>query len=63
MWQLINTVVPFVILWYLAYKSLSVSYLLALVPSLLAAGFMTKNFHNFYDCTIIHSLKVDLLIE
>ncbi|PEU74463.1 fatty acid desaturase [Bacillus cereus] len=51
MWQLINTVVPFVILWYLAYKSLSVSYLLALVPSLLAAGFMTRIFIIFHDCT------------
>ncbi|PFU35337.1 fatty acid desaturase [Bacillus cereus] len=51
MWQLINTVVPFVVLWYLAYKSLSVSYLLALVPSLLAAGFMTRVFIIFHDCT------------
>ena len=50
-WQLINTVVPFVVLWYLAYKSLSVSYLLALVPSLLAAGFMTRIFIIFHDCT------------
>ncbi|MGG1744118.1 fatty acid desaturase, partial [Bacillus paranthracis] len=45
------TVVPFVVLWYLAYKSLSVSYLLALVPSLLAAGFMTRIFIIFHDCT------------
>ncbi|RVU64502.1 fatty acid desaturase [Bacillus thuringiensis] len=51
MWQLINTVVPFIILWYLAYKSLSVSYLLAVVPSLLAAGFMTRIFIIFHDCT------------
>ncbi|PEZ63969.1 fatty acid desaturase [Bacillus anthracis] len=51
MWQLINTVVPFIVLWYLAYKSLSVSYLLALVPSLLAAGFMTRIFIIFHDCT------------
>ncbi|HDR4423547.1 TPA: fatty acid desaturase [Bacillus cereus] len=50
-WQLINTVVPFIILWYLAYKSLSVSYFLALVPSLLAAGFMTRIFIIFHDCT------------
>ncbi|QKI28485.1 fatty acid desaturase [Bacillus thuringiensis] len=50
-WQLINTVVPFIILWYLAYKSLSVSYLLAVVPSLLAAGFMTRIFIIFHDCT------------
>lgn len=42
---------PFIILWYLAYKSLSVSYWLALVPSLLAAGFMTRVFIIFHDCT------------
>ncbi|PDZ03786.1 fatty acid desaturase [Bacillus cereus] len=51
MWQLINTIVPFIILWYLAYKSLSVSYLLSIVPSLLAAGFMTRIFIIFHDCT------------
>ncbi|OTX91067.1 fatty acid desaturase [Bacillus wiedmannii] len=51
MWQLINTIVPFIILWYLAYKSLSVSYWLSLVPSLLAAGFMTRIFIIFHDCT------------
>ncbi|PEB80468.1 fatty acid desaturase [Bacillus cereus] len=51
MWQIINTVVPFIILWYLAYKSLSVSYWLTLVPSLLAAGFMTRIFIIFHDCT------------
>jgi len=50
-WQIINTVVPFIILWYLAYKSLSVSYWLSLVPSLLAAGFMTRIFIIFHDCT------------
>lgn len=42
---------PFIILWYLAYKSLSVSYWLTLVPSLLAAGFMTRIFIIFHDCT------------
>lgn len=50
-WQLINTIVPFIILWYLAYKSLSVSYWLTLVPALLAAGFMTRIFIIFHDCT------------
>lgn len=42
---------PFIILWYLAYKSLSVSYWLALVPAVLAAGFMTRIFIIFHDCT------------
>lgn len=50
-WQLINTVVPFLILWYLAYTSLSVSYWLSLVPSLIAAGFLTRIFIIFHDCT------------
>ena len=50
-WQIINTVVPFIILWYLAYLSLSVSYWLALVPAVLAAGFLTRIFIIFHDCT------------
>ncbi|WP_456272352.1 fatty acid desaturase [Bacillus sp. AK031] len=50
-WQIINTVGPFVILWILAYQSLSVSYWLALVPMVLAAGFLTRIFIIFHDCT------------
>ncbi|WP_285769437.1 fatty acid desaturase [Peribacillus sp. SI8-4] len=50
-WQIINTIGPFVILWYLAYISLSVSYWLALVPAILAAGFLTRIFIIFHDCT------------
>ncbi|MFJ7726985.1 fatty acid desaturase [Neobacillus sp. NPDC097160] len=50
-WQIINTVVPFMILWFLAFQSLSVSYWLALVPSVLAAGYLTRIFIIFHDCT------------
>ncbi|MDX8365254.1 fatty acid desaturase [Cytobacillus sp. IB215665] len=50
-WQIINTIGPFLILWYLAYISLSVSYLLALVPIVLAAGFLVRVFIIFHDCT------------
>ncbi|MFB5283163.1 fatty acid desaturase [Peribacillus sp. Hz7] len=50
-WQIINTVVPFITLWYLAYISLSVSYWLALVPIVIAAGFLTRIFIIFHDCT------------
>ncbi len=49
--QIINTVVPFIALWYLAYASLSVSYWLALVPIIIAAGFLTRIFIIFHDCT------------
>ncbi|PLT29654.1 fatty acid desaturase [Peribacillus deserti] len=50
-WQIINTVGPFIILWYLAYKSLSVSFWLSLVPAVIAAGFLTRIFIIFHDCT------------
>ncbi|MGE7904580.1 fatty acid desaturase [Peribacillus sp. NPDC094092] len=50
-WQIVNTLVPFIILWYLAYISLSVSYWLALIPAVFAAGFLTRIFIIFHDCT------------
>lgn len=50
-WQIINTLVPFISLWYLAYLSLSVSYWLALVPIVIAAGFLVRMFIIFHDCT------------
>jgi omega-6 fatty acid desaturase (delta-12 desaturase) len=50
-WQLINTLAPFFLLWYLTYVSLSVSYWLALVPAVFAAGFLTRIFIIFHDCT------------
>lgn len=49
-WQLINTIVPFVILWYLAYLSLSVSYWLTLTLAILAAGLLIRIFIIFHDC-------------
>ncbi|MGR3763140.1 fatty acid desaturase [Rossellomorea sp. NS-SX7] len=56
-WQLINTVIPFIILWVLAYQSLSVSYWLALVPMVIAAGFLTRIFIIFHDCTHYNFFK------
>lgn len=50
-WQLINTLGPFFLLWFLAYQSLSVSYWLALIPIVIAAGFLTRIFIIFHDCT------------
>lgn len=49
-WQLVNTLVPFVILWYLAYLSLSVSYWLTLALAIPAAGFLIRTFIIFHDC-------------
>jgi omega-6 fatty acid desaturase (delta-12 desaturase) len=50
-WQLINTILPFVILWYLTYMSLFLSYWVTFIPAILAAGFLTRIFIIFHDCT------------
>jgi acyl-lipid omega-6 desaturase (Delta-12 desaturase) len=50
LWQLVNSVCPFFILWYLAYLSLSVSYLLALPLAMLAGLFAVRIFIIFHDC-------------
>ncbi|MCZ8516265.1 fatty acid desaturase [Paenibacillus filicis] len=49
-WQLVNTVGPFFVLWYLAYLSLSVSYVLTLPIAMLAGGFLVRIFIIFHDC-------------
>lgn len=48
--QLFNTILPFFALWFLAYQSLSVSFLFSLVFSIGAAGFMIRSFIIFHDC-------------
>lgn len=50
-WQLLNTLVPFFLLWFLAYLSLDVSYVLTLLIAVIAAGFLTRTFIIFHDCT------------
>jgi omega-6 fatty acid desaturase (delta-12 desaturase) len=49
-WQLVNSLVPYVILWYLAFRSLAVSYLLTLGLAILAGGFLVRIFIVFHDC-------------
>jgi acyl-lipid omega-6 desaturase (Delta-12 desaturase) len=48
--QIINTIGPFIILWVLAYQSLSISYFLTLGLAVLAAGFLIRIFIIFHDC-------------
>ena len=48
--QLLNTLIPFFLLWYVAYVSLSVSYFLTLFFSIIAAGFLVRIFIIFHDC-------------
>ena len=49
--QIVNTVPPFLILWFLAYQSLSVSIWLTLGIAVIAAGFVIRTFIIFHDCT------------
>ncbi|MDZ5473918.1 fatty acid desaturase [Bacillus sp. 31A1R] len=49
--QMINTIGPFFLLWVLAYQSLSISYWLTLPICIVAAGFLVRIFIIFHDCT------------
>ncbi len=49
-WQIINTVGPFFVLWYFAFLSLSVSIWLTFAIDLIAAGFLIRIFIIFHDC-------------
>ncbi|MFZ7944228.1 MULTISPECIES: fatty acid desaturase [Bacillaceae] len=49
-WQVINTIVPFFSLWFLAYESLSISYFLTLAIAVVASGFLVRTFIIFHDC-------------
>ena len=50
LWQLSNTLIPYVAIWYLMYLSLEVSYWLTGGLALLAAGFLVRIFIIFHDC-------------
>ena len=49
-WQVVNTLIPYAILWYLMYLSLAVSYWITLPLAILAAGFLVRVFIVFHDC-------------
>lgn len=55
--QMINTFLPFLLLWFAAYQSLSISYWLSLAFSVLAAGFVIRIFIIFHDCCHMSFLK------
>lgn len=49
--QIVNTIVPFVLVWILAYQSLSVSYFLTIPLIVIGAGLLVRVFIIFHDCT------------
>ena len=64
-WQIINSVVPFAIVFYLMYRSLSVSYGLTLALAVLAAGFMIRIFIIMHDCghsSFFQSRRANLIV-
>ena len=49
-WQLANTILPYIGLWVLMVYSLRVSYFLTLALAVVAAGFLVRIFIFFHDC-------------
>ena len=49
-WQLLNSLIPYLLLWGLMVWSLKISYVLTLLLAILAAGFMVRLFIIFHDC-------------
>lgn len=49
-WQLVNSIAPYFVLWYLAYRNLEVSYWLTLAFAFVAALFALRVFIIFHDC-------------
>ncbi|MYL34478.1 fatty acid desaturase [Pontibacillus yanchengensis] len=55
--QLVNTLLPFLLLWYLAYQSLAISVWIAVPLAMLAGGLVVRIFIIFHDCTHQSFLK------
>lgn len=50
LWQVCNSVIPFLGMWYLMYRSLGIGYWLTLLLAVPTAGFMVRCFIIFHDC-------------
>jgi omega-6 fatty acid desaturase (delta-12 desaturase) len=49
-WQICNSVIPYVFMWYIMYRSLEYSYWITLLLALVASGFLIRIFIIFHDC-------------
>jgi omega-6 fatty acid desaturase (delta-12 desaturase) len=50
LWQIINTVVPYALLWYLMYRTLEISWWLTVPLAILTGAFLVRIFIIFHDC-------------
>src|ERR1035437_2031803 len=49
-WQICNSLIPYIFLWYFLYKSLVYPYWVTLLLTLIAVGFLVRIFIIFHDC-------------
>src|SRR5690242_11980362 len=49
-WQIVNTLVPFIALWFLMYFTVTVSWWLTVPLAILAGAFLVRVFIIFHDC-------------
>ena len=50
LWQIVNTLGPYLLLWYLMYRSLAVSWWIAVPLAILAGAFLVRLFIIHHDC-------------
>jgi omega-6 fatty acid desaturase (delta-12 desaturase) len=65
LWQLTNSILPYIVLLGLMYNSLEFSYLLTLLLAIPAAGFFLRIFMIFHDCghgSFFNSAKMNTII-
>jgi acyl-lipid omega-6 desaturase (Delta-12 desaturase) len=48
--QIANSLIPYILLWYLMYKSLDYPYWITILLSVIASGFLIRLFIIFHDC-------------
>lgn len=64
-WQIVNSVLPYIIVWLLMVKSLEYSYWITLLLSTLAGGFLIRIFIIFHDCghgSFFRSAKANIIV-
>ncbi|MBW6459642.1 MAG: fatty acid desaturase [Bacteroidales bacterium] len=64
-WQMINSIIPYLLLWVLMIYTLNISFWLTLPITILAAGFLTRIFIIFHDCghgSFFRSRKLNFII-
>ena len=64
-WQICNSFIPYVLLWFAMYYSLSFPYWVTLLLSILASGFLIRLFIIFHDCghgSFFRSRRANLIV-